>query len=468
MELITPVWAAYGIVALAALLVASGIAAQFHRRKGVAFWLSTAILLVLAALAAYEFAVSADFVLFGLLHVYAFSMFFAVLFALGLELVNILSYGHSSHFIEISTLLGFAAVGILVVPMAYSLLTIIIAIELTTVPSALMIAIGGKRDLEPAVKLLLLSSIAIAVLAFAVSLVFPYDMQLGLTAIAANPSIGGSYIVFLSMVLFIAALAVEAALFPFNLWVPDVYEGAPGNVTALVAGINKKVAMVALIEILFTVFIVSRPAFMAGIAVLSVLTMFFGNLAAMAQTNVKRMFAYSSISQAGYIMVGVAAATQYGLESSAFQIAAHMFMIIGAFAIVLWLEERNIKSVEDYKGLAMRNGFAGIALTIIMLSMAGIPPLMGFMGKFLLFSSAINAGLLTLAFIGILNSFLSIYYYGRLIAAIYDRRYERKLILDRSVKAVVIAVLVVIVVFGIYPAPLMAITITVAHSLLGL
>ncbi|MCL4411651.1 NADH-quinone oxidoreductase subunit N [Candidatus Marsarchaeota archaeon] len=468
MGFIPQIWAAYSIVVLMALLVASGMAAQFHRKKGMAFWLSTAFLLALAALAAYEFAMSANLVLFDLLHVYAFSMFFTTLFAVGLELANALSYGHSTRFIEISALLGFAAVGIFVLPMAYSLLTIIIAIELTAVPTALMIAIGGKRDLEPAVKLLLLSSIAIAVLAFAVSLVFPYDMQLSLSMLTANPAISGSYVVFLSMVLFIAALAIEASLFPFNLWVPDVYQGAPGNITALIAGINKTVAIVALIEILFTVFMVSRPAFIAGIAVLSVLTMFFGNLTAMVQSNVKRMFAYSSISQAGYIMVGIAAASQYGLSSSAFQMAAHMFMIIGAFAIVLWLEERNIKSVEDYKGLAMRNGFAGIALTIIMLSMAGIPPLMGFMGKFLLFSSAISSGLVALAFIGIINSFLSIYYYGRLISAIYDRRYERKLAMDRSVKAVVIVTLAVVIAFGIYPAPLMAITNSVMHSLLAL
>ena len=456
----------YGIIVLIALLAFSGIAAQFHRRRAVAFAVGMLLLAGIAALSAYEFWSGASFVLFGMLHAYRFSMLFTALFAVGLAMVDTLSYEHGESFISMSMLLGFAAVGIFIVPMASSLLAILLAVELASVPTILMVAITGRHRTEAAVKLFLMGSIAIAVLAFAIAMIFPYDASLSLSAFQASPSLQGSYIVALSLVLFIAALGMEAALFPFNLWVPDVYEGAPGNVTALLAGINKKVAFVALMEVLFTVFIISRPTFSAMLQVLAIATMFFGNLAAMVQRSVKRLFAYSSISQAGYITVGIAVATQYGIESSIFQIIAHMLMIIGAFAIVLWLEERNIKSIDDYRGLAYRNGFAGIALTIMMLSMAGVPPLIGFVGKFLLFSSAIASGLLVLALIGILNSFLSIYYYARVMSAIYDRRLEHSLAMDKATAAVVAVILGAIVLIGIYPGPLISIAQQAAHSLI--
>jgi NADH-quinone oxidoreductase subunit N len=458
---------AYGIIAMIALLALSGIAAQFHRRKKFAYAASTTVLSLIAILAAYEFWSGASFVALGLLHIYSFSMLFTALFAIGLALVNTLSYEHGESYTGTSMLLGFAAVGIFVVPMAYSLLAILLAVELMAVPTVLMVAVSGKHRTEAAVKLFLLGSIAIAVLAFAITLIFPYDTTLALSAFQANPSLSGSYIVALSLVLFIAALGMEAALFPFNLWVPDVYEGAPGNVTALLAGINKKVAFVALMEVLFTVFIISKPTFSPMLQILAIATMFFGNLAAMVQYNVKRLFAYSSISQAGYITIGLAVATQYGIESSIFQMIAHMLMIIGAFAIVLWLEGRNIKSMDDYKGLAYRNGFAGIALTILMLSMAGVPPLMGFAGKFLLFSSAVSSNMLVLALIGILNSFLSIYYYARLMSSIYDRRREHPIAMGRGTFAVVAITLVAIVLIGIYPGPIIAIAQQAAHSLLA-
>jgi NADH-quinone oxidoreductase subunit N len=289
-----------------------------------------------------------------------------------------------------------------------------------------------------------------------------------ISALGANHSMKGDTLIMLALVLFVAALGFGAELFPFDLWVPDVYEGTPSYVTAMLSGVNKTVALVALLEILFVVFAAYKTTFSSIALLLSVMTMFFGNLVAITQKSVKRLLAYSSISQAGYILIGFAAATQFGIEAGIFQIIAHAFMIIGALAIVLWLESNSLRTIGDYGGLNSRNRFAAASLTLLMLSMAGVPPFMGFVGKFLLFSSAIDSGMLILASIGILNSFISVFYYVRVISAMYSTSEHATLRMDPFVAAVVIAALVIILAFGIYPQPAIAAAQLASKALLGI
>ena len=142
-------------------------------------------------------------------------------------------------------------------------------------------------------------------------------------------------------------------------------------------------------------------------------------------------------------------------------------MIIGAFALVMWLESKNIRSIDDYTALNSRNGFAAAALTIFMLSMAGIPPFIGFIGKFLLFSSAISANLILLAIIGIINSFISVYYYAKIISAMYSRKDEKGIKMENYIIAVVLVALVVVILFGIYPQPLITVAATAGKAILG-
>jgi NADH-quinone oxidoreductase subunit N len=301
----------------------------------------------------------------------------------------------------------------------------------------------------------------VALFSFAIASLFPYNPTLSLSQLSSS----SDYLLFLSLGIFIAALGFEGALFPFNLWIPDVYQGAPTFVTALMAGLNKKVAFLALIEVLFLVFFAYATAFSPVLEILAVLTMFFGNLLAIAQSNVKRMFAYSSISQAGYILIGLAAAKATGISASLFYIFAHALMIIGAFAIVLFLESYNIKSIEDYTALYSKNGFIAIALTLIMLSMAGMPPLIGFFGKFLLFSSAFYSHLPLLALLGVINSFISIYYYAKVINATFAKKKARPIIASRYVLAVVASIVILIIILGIYPQPLIYLASSAADSL---
>lgn len=467
MDVPLAIYFVYAVLALAGAFIAIGIYSLFARARRTCFAASMVLLLSIIMLGTYLFASGYDATVLNLIHIYPFSTFFIIIFAIAMMLVNLLSYSNAKDYPDLLILLSLAFTSMLVVAASTSVISIFIGIELLAITTSFMILMEGRHRIEAAVKFFLLSSVSIAIFAFALALLLPYNTQLTLTAASQNPNLTGTYVITLALMMFIAAFGFDTALFPFNFWIPDVYEGSPSHITALLAGINKKVAFVALIEIVFIVFIAYKAVFSPAFMVLSILTMFFGNLIALAQKSVKRMFAYSSISQAGYILIGLASATQYGLGASIFYIIAHSFMIIGAFAIVMWLESKNIKTLEDYTALNSRNMFAAAALSIIMLSMAGIPPLIGFAGKFLLFSSAIGANMVALAVIGIINSFISIYYYGRVINLMYSRKSEKALSINPYVALVVIVSLAIIIAFGIYPQPIIAVASKAATSLLG-
>lgn len=451
-----------------AVLIIEALLGTITKDKRAQFVLNLIFFSIAVVSSGYLFVQNYSTTIFGILHIYAFSSFFILLFSLTMLLVTVLAYAGSNDYPNLSLLISFSFAGMVLVAAANSVITLFIGLELIAVTTTFMILFEGKHKIEAAVKFFILASISIAVFSFALVLLFPYNSQLALVPATQTANLTGTYILLLSMVLFIAAFGFDAAMFPFNLWIPDVYEGSPTYVTSLLAGINKKVAFVALIEVMFFVFYAYHATFGLILAVLSVGTMFFGNLLALAQKNIKRMFAYSSISQAGYILIGIATASQYGLEASIFYIIAHAFMIIGAFAVVMWLETKNIKSLDDYAGLSSRSSFAAISLTILMLSMAGIPPLIGFAGKFLLFSSAISGGLVILAVLGIINSFISIYYYGRVITAMYSKKSEKAIKLDQHIALVGIVVLAVVIIFGVYPQPLITIASKVSSSVFSM
>ncbi|HUY70574.1 MAG TPA: NADH-quinone oxidoreductase subunit N [Candidatus Baltobacteraceae bacterium] len=450
----------FAIIALTVAYVALSVLFAYTKSKKAALVSSICLLVGVMFFSAIMASSPIEFTVANAFHAYPFSMFFIMVFSMLSILINILSYKYSSDYPVFSILFSFLFVGMFVVASANNLFSILLGLEIVSIPAAFMILHSGKKHIEAAVKFFILSAVSVAVLTFALALIFPYDLQMGLTFLAPNFQISGGYIIALALVFVIAALGFEMAVFPFNLWVPDVYEGAPSNVTALLAGINKKIAFVALIEILFVIFINYTAEFSPMLVLLSILTMFFGNLVALSQSNVKRMFAYSSISQAGYILIGLAAATTFGVEASIFQIVAHALMIIGVFAVIGWMESLNIKTVSDYTGLAGRNRFAAAALTIFMVSLAGIPPLMGFVGKFLLFSSAVSANLIPLAALGILNSFISIYYFAKLINQMYTRKNSTTITIEPYAMAVALVAIILIFLFGMYPQPL----ISLAHG----
>lgn len=448
-------------------LFCTGIAAAFTREKRLSLLAANCTFLAMSLVsAALGFSQAASFTAFGMIRVYPFSMLFVALFSALMILVNMLSYSGSTEYEKLALLLSLSFIAAVLVSTAATTIVLLLALELIVVSASFMILIEGKHAVESAMKLFILGSISIAVLAFAIVSAIPFDPSFALARVVQSP-IADASLIMLSVALFIVSFGFDTALFPFNLWIPDVYEGAPAHVTSLLAGINKKVAFVAMMEVLVFLFIAYAHTFGPVLEIISILTMLFGNIVALAQTRVKRMLAYSSISQAGYILVGIATSTQAGISASIFYIIAHSFMIIGAFAIVLALEANNIRKIEDYSGLRSRNLFVACSLSILMLSMAGMPPLMGFIGKFLLFSSAISSGLISLAVAGILNSFISIYYYAKVINAMFSGKVQKKLRIKAGIAAVILVCVIVVVIVGIYPQPIISAASAASKALFG-
>ena len=221
--------------------------------------------------------------------------------------------------------------------------------------------------------------------------------------------------------LLIVGLGFKAAVAPFHVWTPDVYEGSPTAVTAYMSVAAKAAAFAAILRVFLTAFPSLAADWSGMLAVIAILTIIIGNTVAIAQQNIKRLLAYSSIAHAGYILVAVVAANELGVQSVLYYTLAYTLMNLGAFAVVILLGRRGEENVmiADYAGVGYRQPLLGAAMTIFMLSLAGIPPTAGFFGKFYIFSAALQAGQYVLAVVGILGSVISVYYYLRVIYTMY-------------------------------------------------
>ncbi|MDE1761979.1 MAG: NADH-quinone oxidoreductase subunit N [Candidatus Micrarchaeota archaeon] len=437
----------YMFAAAASLLVLSNLAFVILRNIKAQFALSQIFMLLLIASLFWAIGAGANFTVLNLLSFNVFSLYFALILTIGVLLTNVLGYTKDIHFSNFSLLSSFALVGIYLVAMAHSIVSIFIGIELLSMPTIFAILLSRKVAIEAAVKLFILASISIALFAFGMVLVYGATGS----SVLSNSNVLSS-LMLIALGLIVAALGFDAALFPFNLWVPDVYQGATSYVTALLGGINKKIGFIALLEMLFFVFFSYRPYFVPILYALAVLTMFYGNLAALAQRNVKRLLAYSSIAQAGYIAIGLAVATIYSLQAASFQIFAHMLMFIGAMSVIVFMEGRNRHEISDYIGLYKENSLAAACFAITLLSLVGTPLTMGFIGKFMLFSSAVYAKMLPLALAGIINSIISVYYYIKVIGAMYtDRVGAKHAKISTNVMVVMVACTALLIVFGIFP-----------------
>ncbi len=317
-------------------------------------------------------------------------------------------------------LMLFSISGMMLMGMANDLILVFLALELLSIPLYVLSGFARPRvdSEESAIKYFLLGAFASGFLVFGIALVY------GATGTTALPglldSIGDAGVLGLAgTVLVLVGFAFKVAAVPFHMWTPDVYEGAPTAVTAFMSVGAKAAGFAAMIR----VFVYALPAigdtWVPAIATIAALTMIVGNVVALAQQNVKRMLAYSSIAHAGFIMMGVAAAadSQEGVSAALFYIMAYLFTNLGAFAVVIAVEREDTKGLglEDYKGLAKRSPFMALALAFFMLSLTGVPPTGGFSAKFFVFRAAIDAGLVWLAIIGVITSVVSAYFYLRLV-----------------------------------------------------
>jgi NADH-quinone oxidoreductase subunit N len=326
---------------------------------------------------------------------------------------------------EYYSLLLFTGVGMLFMVAGANLISIYVSLELMALASYVLAGYfkGEVRSTEAALKYFILGAFSSGVLLYGLSLIYGVSGKMGLSDLAALASSGeGRNLLVLGILLLLAGLLFKIAAVPFHFWTPDVYEGAPTPITAFFS-VGPKIAAYA---ILARIFYVGFPKFHADwslvVALISAVTLVWGNVAALLQTNVKRMLAYSSIAHGGYALLGVLGfRTEFGLWGILVYLLAYTFMNFGAFALVILLETKgySAESVSDFNGLAKRNMPAAITMLVFLLSLAGIPPTAGFLGKYYLFAAAMKAGYAWLAVLAVLASAVSLFYYFRIAAAMF-------------------------------------------------
>ena len=360
---------------------------------------------------------------------------------------------------EFYSFLVFALLGMVVMAAAGELITLYIGLELMTISFYILTAylLNNELSVEAGLKYLILGAISSAVLLFGISLVYAVSGTTVISEIAGHMQFQPAMVA--GIILMIAGFAFKLSLVPFHMWAPDIYQGAPIPVTAFLAVGSKAAAFAAFVRVFMLA--LPLPQFEWGLvlAVLAACTIILGNLVALVQTDIKRLLAYSSIAQAGYILVGMVAGNEYGLKGVLFYAMLYVFSNLGAFAVATAVEvETGSTSIEAFKALGKRSPMLAAIMTVCLLSLAGIPPLAGFVGKFYLFSGAIGAGYLWLAFVGLLMSMVSVYYYLMVAKAMYIGTNDDMTPIkpDTSTRVALWICLAATVLIGVYPAPLSA------------
>jgi NADH-quinone oxidoreductase subunit N len=424
---------------------------------------------------------------FSLIRSDAFSFFLHLLVGLVAVLVVLASDSYLSRekldSAEFYALILFATAGMGVLSSAQELLTAFIGLEMSSISSYILA--GYRRDTlkssESALKYFLLGSFATAFFLYGIALIYGTTGTTVLDAMGSADS--NSAVLKLGLALVLIGLGFKVAAAPFQIWTPDVYEGAPTPVTALFSAGPKAATFALLLRIFATVPAATQYWFWA-FWILAVLTMFAGNLGALVQTNVKRLLAYSSIAHAGYILVAFAAVTTMAASDSPegaipayaavlFYLLSYALVKVGAFTIVSQLGGKDEKYVtlEDYAGLSQRHPWAAAALSLFLLSLLGLPVTAGFFGKFYIFKAAVNSHLIWLAVMMAVNSIIGSYYYLKVIVAMYmrepaeDSATTAHIAFPAAVNIVLIVSAIGTVYFGLFPNQ--ALRLLLEKSLIG-
>ncbi|MDD5772789.1 MAG: NADH-quinone oxidoreductase subunit N [bacterium] len=402
---------------------------------------------------------------------------YAVFFKVALIILSLMVILISSHHIrergithraEYFTFILFATVGMMIMAGSLDLVTVYVGLELMAISIYILVGISRTEFLsnEAALKYFLLGLLATAFLLYGIS--FTYGM-FGTTNLVViknflqnNTTANSGYI--LVLVFLVIAFGFKVAAVPFHMWTPDAYEGAMTPVTGFMS-VGPKLAAFAVLGRVFVYSLLTLKAeWTLILTIVSILTMTVGNVVAIAQTNIKRMLAYSSIAHAGYCLMGLVAAGglagSLGLQSVLFYLSGYLFMNVGAFSIIIFLNKKGISGSEldDFSGLNERYPGIALMMSVILLSLAGVPPTTGFAGKLYVFMAAVKSKYMFLAVIGVLNSVIALYYYLRIIVYMYMKKpADLKEETNRSVPLLLVLgiAVVAILVLGIYPEPVL-------------
>lgn len=400
-----------------------------------------------------------------------YSLFFNFIFLLSTGLTILISHSYIKreeiNHGEYYALILFSTIGMMLMAAGADLLNIFIGLEVMSI--SIYILTGFKRSKlisnEASLKYFLLGAFATGFLLYGISLVYGSTGAINLKQIASFIASKGGIsdpVLLMGMGLIIIGLGFKVASVPFHAWVPDVYEGAPTAITAFMSVGPKAAGFAAFLRILITAFGSAHDEWQKIICILAILTMTIGNVIAIAQTNIKRMLAYSSIAHAGYLLIALVSANDMGVSGTLFYMLAYTFMNIGAFAIVIVLSRKGDEFIQinDYAGLGFKHPLLALAMTLFMFSMAGVPPTAGFVGKFYIFSAAIKSGYIGLAVIGVINSVISVYYYLRITVIMYMKEPTREFA-PLTISPLIVAAIAISVIgtlhLGIFPSKVMEI-----------
>ncbi len=316
-----------------------------------------------------------------------------------------------------------SALGAMLMASANDLVTIFVTLEFTTFGFYILVAYlrEDPKSNEAGLKFFILGAFTAGILAFGISLIYGATGKLILTDIAQAMGEGELSVALIAgFLLLFAALGFKIGAVPLHAWIPDIYQGAPTPVTAFLSVAPKGAALAILLRIFFVTLAGFAAEWIWLLVLVAIISMTYGNIVAMAQSNMKRLLAYSGIAQIGNVVIGLAAASKMGGESIMFYLWAYLFANLGAFGVVIAVAHViNSEEIEDYNGLNRRSPFLAFAMLLFLLSLAGVPPLAGFIAKLYIFVAAIKAGLIMLVVIGLINVVISMYYYLIVVKKMY-------------------------------------------------
>lgn len=399
-----------------------------------------------------------------MIRVDAFAAFFKVIFLVILGVVFLFSAEYLEKRQvregEFYALVTFATLGASLMASSLNVVTIYLGLELLAISSYVLTGMlrGDARSSEASIKFFLMGALTSGVILYGLSLLYGLAGSTHLAeigrAIATSPN---AALVTAAGVFVLAGFGFKVAAVPFHMWAPDTYEGAPTPISAFLITASEAAGFAALLRVLLVGFAPVAEHWRMVLAVLALVTMTYGNVTAIVQRRTKRMLAYSAIAQAGYVLVGVAVATEASVSAMLFYLFVYALTTLGAFAVVMLLSNQvPSEEIDDFKGLARRSPGFALAMTFLMLSLIGIPPTAGFFGKFILFRSAVGGGFVWLALAMVLNSVISVpYYYGIVRNMYLEESQERAPLASRLGPKVAVGLAVAATfLLGIFPEPL--------------
>lgn len=327
-------------------------------------------------------------------------------------------------------LVDIAAMGLGFMTLANDLIMLYLAMEVTSITQYVLVGYlrYSNRSSEAGMKYFVYGAVSSTAMLYGFSMLYGFTGQTNFTAVAAGIEGVQGTAVLVAIVMILVGFGFKIAAVPFHFWTPDAYEGAPTPITGYISVASKAAGFIVLVRAVSVIFGApyQHSQMVALLETLAIVTMSLGNLLAIPQRNIKRMLAYSSIAQAGYMLMGIAAASELGISATYFYLGAYLLTNLAAFTIVILVANKTgSDEISDFSGLSRRSPYLALAMMVALLSLAGVPPLAGFFAKFYVFQAAVGAGLIRLAIIGVLNAILGLYYYLTVIKVMLVGRTER-------------------------------------------